>query len=164
MFDSLGLTAAAQAATAYNPLAFRHEASQQFERALLLGKARSLAGRLLHKQSSLRQLPAVGHDAQRRPVRHSGVVSVPLARIVGSEGRANDFDGAFRPLTDHTRDRWIGIAAARRAGAEMPPVELIQVGDGYFVRDGHHRISVARAAGQREIEAQVVYTLSKDEG
>lgn len=163
MFNSLEMMSAAQAAQSRNPLAFRHEASQTYERALLLGKARSLMGRLVGKESGLRDLPALGQAAGRRQARPAGVVSVPLSRIVGSEGRAHDFDSAFRPLTDHTRDRWIGIAAARRAGAEMPPVELIQVGDSFFVRDGHHRISVAKANGQREIEAQVVYSL-KDEG
>jgi hypothetical protein len=82
-----------------------------------------------------------------------------LAKIVGSEGRTADFDSAFDPLRSHNRDRWIGIAAARRQGAILPPVELIQVGDTYYVRDGNHRVSVAKAAGQVEIEAQILYLL-----
>jgi hypothetical protein len=48
------------------------------------------------------------------------------------------------------------VAAARRRGKSLPPVDLIQVGDAYFVRDGHHRISVARALGQQDIEAKVI--------
>ena len=52
-----------------------------------------------------------------------------------------------------------GIAAAMRRGASMPPVELIQAADGYYVRDGHHRISVARAAGQASIEGRIAYVL-----
>jgi hypothetical protein len=59
------------------------------------------------------------------------------------------------PLSDCTRDRWRGIAAARQRGRPLPPVALIQVGDLYFVRDGHHRISVTRALGQHSIEATV---------
>jgi hypothetical protein len=51
--------------------------------------------------------------------------------------------------------RWLRIAAARDQGKVLPPVVLVQVGDVYFVRDGHHRISVARALGQQDIEAQV---------
>jgi hypothetical protein len=78
---------------------------------------------------------------------------------VGSEGRVDDFDSAFNPLTAHTRDRWIGIAVARRQGTVLPPVELIQVGDVYYVRDGHHRISVAKAEGQAEIEARILHAL-----
>jgi hypothetical protein len=50
----------------------------------------------------------------------------------------------------------LGIATARQRGKPLPPVELIQVGDVYFVRDGHHRISVARALGQRDIGAEVM--------
>jgi hypothetical protein len=47
------------------------------------------------------------------------------------------------------------VAKARLKGVTLPPVELIQVGDVYFVRDGHHRISVARAFGQEHVDAEV---------
>jgi hypothetical protein len=52
-------------------------------------------------------------------------------------------------------NRWLSVAAARDQGKGLPPVVLVQVGDVYFVRDGHHRIAVARALGQLDIEAQV---------
>jgi len=84
-----------------------------------------------------------------------GIRTVSIGQIRGSEGRATDFDRDFNPIQDHTRDRWLGIAAARNRGRPLPPVALIQVGDHYFVRDGHHRISVARALGQQVIEAAV---------
>ena len=77
--------------------------------------------------------------------RHCGVRTVDLARVRGSEGRQEDFDRDFNPLTNHTSGRWRRILAARQKGVCMPPVDLVQVGDLYFVRDGHHRISVARA-------------------
>jgi len=80
---------------------------------------------------------------------------VSIRDIRGSEGRCGDFDADFRPLQGHTRDRWVGIATAREMGKTLPPVELIQIGDLYFVRDGHHRISVAQAMGQEAIEAEV---------
>jgi hypothetical protein len=80
---------------------------------------------------------------------------VPLAQIVGSEGRCGDFDRDFYPLHDHNRSRWLRIATARQKGIGLPPVDLVQVGDVYFVQDGHHRISVARAFGQADIEARV---------
>jgi hypothetical protein len=51
--------------------------------------------------------------------------------------------------------RWLSVARALEKGVALPPVELIQLGDRYFVRDGHHRISVARAMRQDEIEATV---------
>ena len=80
---------------------------------------------------------------------------VPIAQIVGSEDRCGDFDRDFNPLHDHNRGRWLRIAAARRRGTPLPPVDLVQVGDLYFVQDGHHRISVARALEQPDIEAKV---------
>jgi hypothetical protein len=86
---------------------------------------------------------------------YAGIQTVPLRQVRGSEGRCNDFDDAFHPLQTHNRGRWLGIATAWRLGVTLPPVELIQVGDIYFVRDGHHRISVAQALGQKYIDAEV---------
>lgn len=86
----------------------------------------------------------------------AGTRMVPIAQIDGSEGRYADFDCNFNPLRDHTRDRWISIARSRQQGRYLPSVTLIQVGDHYFVRDGHHRISVARAFGDTAIHANVI--------
>ena len=87
--------------------------------------------------------------------RYAGTQPVPIDRIRGSEGRSSDFDADFNPLQTKTRDRWVSIAIARQIRQPLPPVELIQVGDVYFVRDGHHRISVARALGQSAVDAEV---------
>lgn len=88
--------------------------------------------------------------------RHSiGLQEVALAAIVGSEARSDDFDRAFRPLRPHHFSRWLSIFVARESGVTLPPVKLIRIGKRYFVRDGHHRISVAKALGQMEIDASV---------
>jgi hypothetical protein len=84
-----------------------------------------------------------------------GCRMVALRQIHGSEGRCRDFDANFRPLQPHCATRWLGVAMAWKTGTALPPVSLIRVGDVYFVRDGHHRVSVARALGQAEIEAEV---------
>ena len=86
---------------------------------------------------------------------HAGIREVPLDLIRGSEGRAEGFDTEMWPTDGQSRDRWVSVAASRERGVQLPPVELIQVGDMYFVRDGHHRISVARALGQAYIDAEV---------
>ena len=86
----------------------------------------------------------------------AGTQMVPISQIRGSEGRSYDFDRDFNPLQDHNKGRWLSVAAARQRGKALPPVELVQVGDVYFVRDGHHRISVARALGQGDIKAKVI--------
>ena len=88
--------------------------------------------------------------------RHAaGAQTVPLDQIRGSEGRCDDFDVAFHPLKTHTAARWVSVASAYLGGLGLPPVELIQLGAVYFVRDGHHRISAAAALGQQDIDAVV---------
>jgi hypothetical protein len=87
--------------------------------------------------------------------RYAGQKSVAIDEIRGSEGRATDFDIEFNPLRSATVDRWVSIFKARAQGKEMPPVDLVQYGDTYYVRDGHHRISVARARGEAFIDARV---------
>ncbi len=142
------------------PLQARRKAGMMFSKALGRGLTRSLLCRLFSKgQNCLRDLGQDGQGVQRWSGSETAVESIPLVNIVGSEGRSNDFDGQFYPLQRHNRERWIGIAAARRQGAILPPVQLIQFGDDYYVRDGHHRISVAKALGQVEIEALIVYRL-----
>ena len=112
----------------------------------------ALTGRS-HSLLSLAEVDAACTVDSRR---HTGLQTVPISRIQGSEGRCNDFDSDFNPLQGHTRGRWRSVARARREGKPLPPVELVQVGDVYFVRDGHHRISVALASGQQDIEAEVM--------
>jgi hypothetical protein len=87
---------------------------------------------------------------------YTGVKSVEINKILGSEGRTKDFDISFRPLLKNQQSRWQSVANARLADIPLPPVELVQVGDTYFVRDGHHRISVAKALGEEFIEAVIV--------
>src|SRR5262245_33630143 len=91
-----------------------------------------------------------------RARRAAGMQTVALSQIRGSEGRSRDFDRSFHPLRSHAMERWLRVAEAQRRGMSLPLVQLIKVGDLYFVRDGHHRISVARAMGQQEIDAEVV--------
>jgi len=111
----------------------------------------ALTGRSDHLLS-LAEIEAVGPLSARC---YAGTQTVPIRHIRGSQGRVRDFDRDFYPLRDHNKDRWLSVAEARQRGKSLPPVELIQVGEVYFVQDGHHRISVARALGQQDIEAQV---------
>jgi hypothetical protein len=107
------------------------------------------------KSTQLADLNAFLHDHPVQGSHYEGVHSVSVEQIRGSEGRKNDFDRFFNPIHERTRSRWMSVARARLAGKELPPVELIQVGDEYFVRDGHHRISVARALGERYLDARI---------
>src|ERR671926_2003482 len=84
-----------------------------------------------------------------------GLQIVPLDAIVGTVDRAVDFDRGFRPTSARLRSRWERIAAAQRRGEALPPVSLYKVGDLYFVRDGHHRVSVAKSLARGDIDAYV---------
>jgi hypothetical protein len=84
-----------------------------------------------------------------------GLHVVPLDAIVGTVDRAADFDRGFRPTSPRLRSRWERIAAAQRRGEALPPISLYKVGDLYFVRDGHHRVSVAKSLGRQDIDAYV---------
>ena len=100
---------------------------------------------------------ALGRDRPGRPRPQV----VQLDDIVGTVDRAADFDRGFRPTTQRLRSRWERIAAAQRRGEAMPPVSLFKVGDLYFVRDGHHRVSVAKSQGRDDIDAYVTEVTTK---
>jgi hypothetical protein len=92
----------------------------------------------------------------RRGEHDRGVETIPIGSIVGTvDRRPETFDRAFRPRSPEVRARWERIAAARRRGEPMPPIDVYRVGDIHFVVDGHHRVSVARALGETTIDAHV---------
>lgn len=112
---------------------------------------------LLRKESiELLPLSEVRSRLYIRGQRDLGLQEVPLDSIIGSEGRYTDFDRFFLPLTDETEERWKKIGRAYYQDIVLPPIELIKIRDLYFVRDGNHRVSVARMRGQIEIHARVV--------
>jgi ParB-like nuclease domain len=96
-----------------------------------------------------------------KDMRQLGLRPVPLDAIVGTIDRARDFDRQFRPTSRRVRSRWEQIAAAMRRGESMPPVDLLKVGEIYFVRDGHHRVSVASALGYDDIDAYVTEVITR---
>lgn len=105
-----------------------------------------------HGLLSLTNVEKQLHIARRA---HAGLRQVPIKQIRGSENRSEDFDQNFRPLRNHNKDRWVEVALAHHQDVALPAVELVQIRDIYYVRDGHHRISVAKSFGQLEIEANV---------
>ena len=87
---------------------------------------------------------------------YKGTLTVPVKLIVGSEGRYKDFDNHFFPKSNFLKKRWENIDRARLQNIELPPISLYEVGGLYFVRDGNHRVSVAKAQGIEFIDAEVV--------
>jgi hypothetical protein len=81
---------------------------------------------------------------------------VPVERIVGSEGRYRDFNKRYLPRYEYLRQRWMNIDLAHLKNVNLPPISLYEIGGLYFVRDGNHRVSVARMKGVVYIDAEVV--------
>jgi uncharacterized ParB-like nuclease family protein len=89
------------------------------------------------------------------PAAHASLEEIPLNKIVGSVGRYRDFNRAFLPRAQVDPVRWARIERLQgRIG--LPPIDVFKVGDVYFVRDGNHRVSVARARRHKTIVARVV--------
>ncbi len=102
-------------------------------------------------------IQALGFVSERR----AGLKVVPLEAIVGTVDRGHDFDRRFRPTSARVRSRWEHIATAMRRGESMPPIDVLKVGEIYFVRDGHNRVSVARALGRGDIDAYVTEVVTR---
>jgi hypothetical protein len=131
------------------------ETEHLYEHTRSRGRRGRLWSALTGRSRRLFALAEVDDHCTVRERCNDGVRAVPIDQIRGSEGRSKDFDRDFCPLQDHTRQRWLSVARARRQGKALPPVQLVQVGEIYFCLDGHHRISVARTLGQCYIEARV---------
>jgi ParB-like nuclease domain len=105
--------------------------------------------------------PLLSFDDVRRAARlegqsYGGLKDIPIAEIRGSVGRPRDFDASFLPVRPHMRQRWAQLDAAMRRGEAVPPIEVYHMGEVYFVKDGHHRVSVARQLGWKTIQARVI--------
>jgi hypothetical protein len=96
-------------------------------------------------------IDAVGIEGEQ----YLGLQTIKLDTIVGTVDSTRDFDRRFRPTTARVRERWERMALAQRRGESMPPIDVYRVGTLHFVRDGHHRVSIAIATGQTTIEAYV---------
>lgn len=136
---------------------FDPQVETQFQQA----RRRAFWNQVLHFLQGRPQQQLLSFDEVKDKLRVScqsyvGTMPVEVDKIAGSVGRFRDFDRAFLPLQSHTSDRWKEIAAAFRKGRSLPPVKLYKVGDVYFVRDGHHRVSVAREQGVKYTDAEVI--------
>jgi hypothetical protein len=134
------------------------QVDRDFHRALRRASLHRWKDRLLRRS-------AHGHvlsfeEARRALARWSqvyrGVRTVEVEKIVGSVGRHKDFDEFFLPVKVNMGGRWARVDRAYHQGVELPAVSLYKIGDSYFVRDGNHRVSVARYHGAAAIDAEVV--------
>jgi hypothetical protein len=125
---------------------------QAFSRARRAAFIQDILAPLRNRPADLLPFEDVRRTLQLGSRAYRGFQQVQLRKIVGSVARYSDFNRAFRPRTHTLRERWQRTLDARE---RLPPVELYRVDDVYFVVDGHHRVSVARDAGARTIDAEV---------
>jgi hypothetical protein len=131
-------------------------ALNQFKSTLAKGKFARLKRKVLQRPQFLYDLNALKPSLSLHGSCSSGIQVVPIDSIIGSEGRMADFDIDFHPISETSRERWVNMAIVYLSRLPLPPIQLIQVGDAYFVRDGHHRISVSRAFGQVAMDSEVI--------
>jgi len=131
------------------------DARERFQRSVVRAQLGDLMGMVSGHQTDLLSFDEVAKRLKARQQIEMGTQMVRLDRIVGSVGRYRDFTRTFLPRTRASEDRWTRLDAAMNALESFPPVELFKIGEVYFVRDGNHRVSVARANGASHIEAYV---------
>lgn len=129
--------------------------AEDFDQAYRKGQWKRRLNRWRRKDDALMSMDDLTGGCRIRNQIDRGIQVIPIAEIVGSVGRNQDFDRSFMPRRVHIRGRWDSINRAYYLAVPLPPVELMQVDGQYVVIDGHHRISVARAHGQHYLEAHI---------
>ena len=127
--------------------------ADEFNRIRVRARQRFLFAKVFGKVQELRFLSedAWGETATKK---YAGIQNIPTEKILGTVSRVNDFDQEFRPLKKHLRQRWVNMFLLHEEDG-WAPIVVHQVGEAYYVEDGHHRVSVARTMGMMFIEAEV---------
>ncbi len=130
-------------------------AQDNFNRAKSRARISSVLNAFAPDRQRLLSLDEVRDIIKPRSEAYRGIRQVPIDRIVGSEGRYNDFSKAFLPKKEMLRGRWESIDMAHADNVNLPAVRLYELGGVFFVRDGNHRVSVAKSIGAYAIDAEV---------
>jgi hypothetical protein len=131
------------------------EGMNKFQGARMRAFFQEMVGLLQGKSAELLSFEDIRVRLRLQDESYKGLQDVPVDRIVGSVGRYRDFTSNFLPKTNEMRERWSRVYAQANSLEGLPPIELYKVDDVYFVRDGNHRVSVAREIGAKTIQAHV---------
>jgi hypothetical protein len=131
----------------------RGQATIDFEQMLDAARWYTWAAKLLRRDPHLVPLAAVQPLLPPQRI-YRGIQDIPLRQIVGTVGRQHDFSRRFHPLRKGILSRWVSLRLLARDDG-WPPIRVYQVGNLYFVLDGHHRVSVANYMRFHTIEAEV---------
>lgn len=133
----------------------RDQAKHDVERARLVAGVEDLLSVVRGVPNELVPFDWVQHLAPHGE-HHLGLQSISVDAVIGSVDRYRDFSRHFLPKEEHLDERWINIREAQLRGRELPPIQVYKVGELYFVKDGNHRVSVARRNGQKYIDAHII--------
>jgi hypothetical protein len=136
-------------------------AAEDFARARRRAAMEEIIARLTRKSAALLSYDEVSDNLRASGATPRGVQEIPLDAIVGSVGRYTDFTRSFLPRLDSDQARWVRIETAPAGLAGLPPIQVYQIGQAYFVLDGNHRVSVARQQGLTFIMADVTEVHTK---
>jgi len=142
----------------------RRAAESWFDRLWFIAQVRGAWGKFRGKSRTLRFLGDIQAAAGEVPFHKQENQAIRIAQITGTQSRADRFDCDFLPLDRRNKARWVSIAAAMmQTPSPLPPIDVVQVGTDYFVGDGHHRVSAARALDKLYINANVtVWEIASD--
>ena len=140
---------------------YYRQARDDFRRARRQAQLKEIVNWVRGKPNYLLPFEIVRKHLRATGEEKRGLQQVPLDAIIGSVGRYSDFTRDFLPRSDFAQNRWTRVKAAFRSLEEMPPVDLYQIGEAYFVLDGNHRVSIARGRGAKVIAAYVTKIQSK---
>ena len=131
-------------------------ARDDFSHAYRKGFFRAIVSAIQSVNNDLIPYDEVRKRIPMRGQHYLGLQQIETDKVVGSVSRFNDFDRAFLPRQTHTRSRWESIDRAYFEDVILPPIDVYKIGDVYFVKDGNHRVSVARERGQVYMDAYVI--------
>jgi hypothetical protein len=137
------------------------QAADDFSRARAQAVLSQIQYFLNHDKNRLLSFNDVKDILKPKSETYRGMQEVPISLIVGSEGRYRDFNKYFLPKAEHLRYRWERVDEARLKDIILPPISLYEIGGVYFVRDGNHRVSVAKSQGGEIIDAEVTSLTSE---
>jgi len=126
-----------------------------FNSALFRSFFKSVYKKLKHEEDYLPNLEQIVELTKAKDEHYIGLKEIPVDNIIGSEARYEDFDKDFLPRKPELQQRWSNIDKIMREDKSLPPISVFKIDDYYFVRDGHHRVSVAKNRKQVYIDAEV---------
>ncbi|NLJ49348.1 MAG: hypothetical protein GX428_07170 [Candidatus Atribacteria bacterium] len=132
------------------------ESNREFDSLYRKGFIKKILGTLKNYKNRLLPLNQIKDIIGTGEEHHLGVKTVEVDKIIGSENRFEDFDRAFLPLNKFNRRKWTSIRSYYEQHESLPIISLYKIGDYYFIRDGHNRVSVAKNSGQLYIDAEVI--------